>query len=101
MPSQVRMARPNELGSSEPSWYSVSFNSKTQLGTYPEKEESAEENSSSRPATGNKYMRRVLNQAARAAARTKGTYFLAVFRRCCRASAVSPLSGPSQIVYGA
>ncbi len=51
------------------------------VGTCPGKEESAEENSSSRSAKGNKYMRRVLNQAARAAARSKGTHFEAVFRR--------------------
>ena len=50
-------------------------------GVCPGKEESAEENSSSRSAKGNKYMRRVLNQAAHAAARSKGTHFQAVFRR--------------------
>ena len=54
------------------------------VGTCPGKEESAEENSSSRSAKGNKYMRRVLNQAAHAAARSKGTHFQAVFRRCCQ-----------------
>jgi transposase len=51
------------------------------VGTCPGKEESAEQNSSSRSAKGNKYMRRVLNQAAHAAARSKGTHFQAVFRR--------------------
>lgn len=51
------------------------------VGTCPGKEESAEENSSSRSAKGNKYMRRVLNQAAHAAARSKGCHFQAVFRR--------------------
>src|SRR6266576_1237679 len=51
------------------------------VGTCPGKEESAEENSSSRSAKGNKYMRRLLNQAAHAAARSKGTHFQAVFRR--------------------
>jgi len=51
------------------------------VGTCPGKEESAEENSSSRSAKGNKYMRRVLNQAAHAAARSKGTHFQAAFRR--------------------
>ena len=51
------------------------------VGTCPGKEESAEENSISRSAKGNKYMRRVLNQAAHAAARSKGTHFQAVFRR--------------------
>jgi hypothetical protein len=51
------------------------------VATCPGREESAEENSSSRSAKGNKYMRRVLNQAAHAAARSKGTHFQAVFRR--------------------
>jgi transposase len=51
------------------------------VGTCPGKEESAEDNSSSRSAKGNKYMRRVLNQAAHAAARSKGTHSQAVFRR--------------------
>jgi transposase len=51
------------------------------VGTCPGREESAEENSSSRSAKGNKYLRRVLNQAAHAAARSKGTHFQAVFRR--------------------
>jgi transposase len=51
------------------------------VGTGPGIEESAEENSSSRSAKGNKYMRPVLNQTAHAAARRKGTHFQAVFRR--------------------
>ena len=51
------------------------------VGTCPGKQESAEQNSSSRSAKGNKYMRRVLNQAANAAVRSKGTHFNAVFRR--------------------
>jgi transposase len=51
------------------------------VGTCPGKEESAEQNHSSRSAKGNKYLRRVLNQAAHAAARKKGSYFQAVFRR--------------------
>jgi transposase len=51
------------------------------VGTCPGSQESAEENSSSRSAKGNKYMRRVLNQAANSAARSKGTHFQAVFRR--------------------
>lgn len=51
------------------------------VGTCPGREESAEQNTSSRSAKGNKYMRRVLNQAAHAAARSKGTHFQAVFRR--------------------
>lgn len=51
------------------------------VGTGPGKEESAEENHNSGSAKGNKYLRRVLNQAAHAAARSKGTHFQAVFRR--------------------
>jgi len=51
------------------------------VGTCPGKEESAEQNHSSRTAKGNKYLRRVLNQAAHAAARKKGSHFQAVFRR--------------------
>jgi transposase len=51
------------------------------VGTCPGKQESAEENRSSRCAKGNKYMRRILNQVAHAAARSKGTHFQAVFRR--------------------
>lgn len=51
------------------------------VGTCPGKEESAEQNRSSRSAKGNKYMRRLLNQAAHAAARSKGTHFQVVFRR--------------------
>lgn len=51
------------------------------VGTCPGKEESAEENRSSRSAKGNKYMRRILCQTAHAAARSKGTHFQAVFRR--------------------
>jgi transposase len=51
------------------------------VGTCPGKEESAEENHNSRSAKGNKYLRRVLNQAAHAAVRKKGGYFQAVLRR--------------------
>lgn len=51
------------------------------VGTCPGTDESAEENHSSRSAKGNKYMRRILNQAAHAAVRCKGTHFQAVFRR--------------------
>jgi hypothetical protein len=50
-------------------------------GTCPGKDESAEENHSSRSAKGNKYLRRVLNQAAHAAVKKNGSYFQAVFRR--------------------
>jgi transposase len=51
------------------------------VGTCPGKDESAEENHSSRSAKGNKYLRRVLNQAAHAAVKKNGSYFQAVFRR--------------------
>src|SRR5262249_13548100 len=51
------------------------------VGTCPGKQESAEQNHSSRSAKGNKYMRRVLNQAAHAAVCKKGSYFQALFRR--------------------
>src|SRR5437762_8282361 len=43
------------------------------VGTCPGKEESAEQNQSSRSAKGNKYLRRVLNQAAHAAVDRKST----------------------------
>ena len=51
------------------------------VGTCPGKDESAEENHNSRSAKGNKYLRRVLNQAAHAAVKKKGSHFQAVFRR--------------------
>jgi hypothetical protein len=51
------------------------------VGTCPGKDESAEQNHSSRSAKGNKYLRRVLNQAAHAAAKKRGSYFQALFRR--------------------
>ena len=51
------------------------------VGTCPGKDESAEENHSTRSAKGNKYLRRVLNQAAHAAVKKNGSYFQAVFRR--------------------
>ena len=51
------------------------------VGTCPGKDESAEQNHSSRSAKGNKYLRRVLNQAAHAAVKKRGSYFQALFRR--------------------
>src|ERR1700751_200364 len=51
------------------------------VGTCPGKEESAEQNHSSRSAKANKYLRRVLNQAAHAAVAKKGSYFQTLFRR--------------------
>jgi transposase len=50
-------------------------------GVCPGKQESAEQNRSSRSAKGNKYLRRILTQAAHAAVKNKGTYFQALFRR--------------------
>lgn len=50
-------------------------------GTCPGKEESAEKNHSSRCAKGNRYLRRVLNQAAQAAVKKQGSHFQVVFRR--------------------
>jgi transposase len=51
------------------------------VGTCPGKDESAEQNHSSRSAKGNKYLRRLLNQAAHAAVKKNGSHFQAVFRR--------------------
>ena len=51
------------------------------VGTCPGKDESAEPNHSSRSAKGNKYLRRVLNQAAHAAVAKKGSHYQVVFRR--------------------
>jgi len=61
------------------------FDSAAQLtswaGTCPGKEESAEQNHSSRSAKGNKYLRRVLTEVAQAAVKTKGSQYQIVFRR--------------------
>jgi transposase len=51
------------------------------VGTCPGQEQSAEENHSSRSPKGNRYMRRVLTEAAQAAVKAKGSHFQAVFRR--------------------
>jgi transposase len=51
------------------------------VGTCPGQNESAEENYGSRSPKGNRYLRRILNQAAHAAVKTKGSHFQAVFRR--------------------
>jgi|SRR5215471_1686398 len=51
------------------------------VGVCPGKQESAQHNHSSRSAKGNKYMRRILNQAAQAAVKKKGSHLQAVFRR--------------------
>jgi transposase len=51
------------------------------VGTCPGENESAEENHSSRSPKGNRYMRRILAEAAQAAVKAKGSHFQAVFRR--------------------
>jgi transposase len=50
-------------------------------GTCPGSEESAEQNQSSRSPKGNRFVRRLLTQAAQAAVKKKGCHFQAVFRR--------------------
>lgn len=63
----------------------ATFDSAAQLtswaGTCPGKEESAEQNSSSRSAKGNKYLRRVLTEVAQAAIKANGSHYQIVFRR--------------------
>ena len=51
------------------------------VGTCPGQHESAEQNHSSHSAKGNRYLRRILNQAAHAAVKKNGSHFQAVFRR--------------------
>src|SRR6202008_2204815 len=49
------------------------------VGTNPGRQESAEQNQSSRSAKGNKFVRRILTEAAQAAVKTKGSHFQVVF----------------------
>jgi transposase len=51
------------------------------VGTCPGTEESAEQNHSSRSPKGNRFVRRILTQAAQAAVKKKGSHFQSVFRR--------------------
>jgi transposase len=51
------------------------------VGTCPGSEESAEKNQSSRSPKGNRFLRRILTQAAQAAVKKKGCHFQSVFRR--------------------
>lgn len=51
------------------------------IGVCPGSQESAGENHSGRSAKGNRFLRRVLCQAAQAAARTDGSHLQAVFKR--------------------
>jgi transposase len=50
-------------------------------GLCPGTEESAGQNHSSRSAKGNRFVRRLLNQAAQAAIKNKGSHFQSLFRR--------------------
>jgi transposase len=50
-------------------------------GVCPGREESAEQNSSSRSPKGNRFVRRILCQAAQAAVKKKNSHFQSVFRR--------------------
>ena len=52
------------------------------VGACPGDEESAEVNRSRRSPQGNCHMRRILNQAANAAAKLKGSIFEILYRRC-------------------
>jgi transposase len=51
------------------------------VGTCPGQNQSAEQNHSSHSAKGNRFLRRVLNQAAQAAVRKRGSHFERVFQR--------------------
>jgi transposase len=50
-------------------------------GTCPGRHESAEQNHSSRSPKGNRFVRRILTQAAQAAVKKKGSHFQSLFRR--------------------
>jgi transposase len=52
------------------------------VGACPGDEESAEVNHSRRSPQGNRHMRRILNQAANAAAKLKGSIFEILYHRC-------------------
>jgi transposase len=62
-----------------------SFDSAAQFASWaglcPGREESAEHNHSSRSPKGNKFLRRILTQAAQAAVKKKGSHFQIAFRR--------------------
>jgi transposase len=51
------------------------------VGTCPGTEQSAEQNHSSRSPKGNRFVRRILNQAAQAAVKKQGCHFQSIFRR--------------------
>jgi transposase len=69
-----------EVGA-QASTFAAPANLTSWVGTCPGKQESAEQNHSSRCAKGNRYMRRILNQAAHAAVKKNGSHFQTVFRR--------------------
>jgi transposase len=52
------------------------------VGACPGDEESAGVNYSHRSPKGNRHMRRLLNQAANAAVKVKGSIFEIIYRRC-------------------
>lgn len=54
------------------------------VGTCPGEEQSAQVVKSTRSPKGNRNLRRLLNQAAHAAVKTKGSIFEVVFQRLCR-----------------
>jgi transposase len=66
------------------------------MGACPGNEESAGVNYSHRCPKGNRQMRRVLNQAANAAVKAKGTIFAIVYRRLVpRLGLTAPSSSPA------
>jgi transposase len=69
-----------EVGA-QASTFASAANLTSWVGTCPGQDESAEQNHSSRCAKGNRYMRRILNQAAHAAVKKRGRHFQTVFHR--------------------
>ena len=69
-----------EVGA-EAATFASAKNLSSWVGACPGEEESAEVNYSSRSPKGNRHMRRLLNQAANAAVKRKGSIFEIVYRR--------------------
>src|SRR5206468_1900382 len=65
----------------------------------PREEESAGVNYSKRSPKGNRQMRRILNQAANAAVKRKGSIFEILYVVWCRASGTIKPSGPLPTAY--
>ncbi len=86
-PQAATFATPQELAS----W----------VGVCPGREESAEKSKSDASPKGNRTMRRVLNQAAHAARKTKGSTFNSCTVDCCRAWVIDAPSGRSLTDYAA